>query len=205
MREIEVAIAKKKKAIASIKGRTLDKFTNIDELIIELIEQTENTNELLVLLNRISLAQLKVQSGGEMPVIEGLEGIGGSRYRSRVLRVDNVKFSIVNRDEMIFKLEGGGIISEIELISSNLTVNNKNYKARVVADDNVIYNDSWDNYNSRTNHEADMTAYNNTIDNKYVLLFQDICYDEYCTLEVYESYAEFDYINVKYHEKIGFL
>ena len=198
-----MAIAKKKKAIASIKGRTLDKFTNIDELIIELIEQTENTNELLVLLNRISLAQLKVQSGGEMPVIEGLEGIGGSRYRSRVLRVDNVKFSIVNRDEMIFKLEGGGIISEIELISSNLNVNNKAYSVRIIADDNPMYVGTWDSFESRTMHEADMTAFDDTNNDKYVLLFQNIMYDSLCYLEVYNSSAEFDYINVKYHEKIG--
>nr|BDI55235.1 MAG: DUF2961 containing protein [uncultured archaeon] len=140
-----------------------------------------------------------------MPVIEGLEDIGGSRYRSRVLRVDNIKFSALNRDEMIFKLEGGGIISEIELVSSNLIVNNKNYKARVVADDNVIYNDSWDNFQSRTMHEVDMTAFDDDNNLKYVLLFKDISYDETCYLEVYESYAEFDYINVKYHEKIGFL
>ena len=50
-----------------------------------------------------------------------------------------------------------------------------------------------------------MTAFENTNDSKYVLLFQDIIFNESCYLEVYESYATFDYINVKYHEKIGFL
>jgi len=149
---------------------------------------------------------LKAVSGGVIPEIEGIDALAGNKYTTKIFHVDNVKFSILNRDEMIFKLEGSGIISEIELVSSNSTVNNKNYKVRIVADDNVIYNDSWDNFNSRTMHEADMTAFNNdVIANKYVLLFQDICYEDSCYLEVYESYADFDYINVKYHEKIGIL
>ena len=209
MRELEKQIANKKREIASFKqGKSLnvvDKFTNIDEILLELVKRQETTNELLVLQARILFAFLKAQSGGVVPQIEGIEDIAGSKYTTKIFRVDNVKFSILNRDEMIFKLEGSGIISEIELVSANTTVNNKNYKARVVNDDKVAYNDSWDNFNSRTMHEADMTAYNDDIANKYVLLFQDICYDDYCSLEVYESYADFDYINVKYHEKISIL
>ena len=182
-----------------------DKFTQQDELLIELIEETEQTNRLLVLSTRIQFLTLKAHLGGEVPVIEGLEDIGGNRYTTKVFRVDNVKFSILKRSERIFTLKGSGVISEIELISSNLDANNNNYKTRLVADDNIAYDGSWDSFESRNMHEADMTAFDDTNGNKYVLLFQDICYDESCYLEVYESYAEFDYINVKYHEKIGIL
>ena len=207
VRELEKKITEKRTKIASIKNRLLnvDKFTNIDELLVELIEQTEHSNELLVLSNRILFMMLKAQLGGEIPMIEGIEDIAGSRYRTRVIRVDNVKFSVLNRQERIFTIKEAGVISEIELISANTDSDNKNYKVRLVADDNIIYNDSWDDFESRTNHEADMTAFDDTNNNKYVLLFQDIVFDESCYLEVYESYATFDYINVKYHEKIGFL
>ena len=148
---------------------------------------------------------MKAQSGGVVPQIEGIEDIVGNKYTTKKFRVDNIKFSILNRSEKIFTLEGSGIISEIELISSNSTVDNKNYKVRVVNDDSIAYNDSWEGFESRTMHEADMTAFDDTNTNKYVLLFQDICYEDSCYLEVYESYATFDYINVKYHEKIGLL
>lgn len=151
------------------------------------------------------LTQIKIQSGGEVPVIEGLEDIVGNKYRTLIKRVDNIKFSILNRDEKIFELKGSGIISEINIISSNTTTDNKDYKARVIADGEIIYNDSWDGFNNRTMHEVDMSAFNDENDSKYVLLFKDICYDESCYLEIYESHADFDYVNIKYHEKIGFL
>ena len=207
VRELEKQINDKRKKIASLKNKLLnvDKYTGIDELLVELNERTEHTNELLVLSNRILFMMLKKQFGGVVPEIEGLEDIAGSRYSTRVIRVDNVKFSVLNRQEIIFTLKDAGIISEIELISSNSDVDNKNYKIRLVADDEPIYHDSWDNFNSRTNHEADMTAFDDTNNNKYVLLFQDIIFEESCYLEVYESYATFDYINVKYHKKIGLL
>lgn len=207
VRELEKEISEKRQKISSIKNKLLnvDRYTNIDELLVELIEQQEHTNKLLVLTNRILFMSLKNQLGGKTPIIEGIEDIAGNRYRTRVIRVDNVKFSTLNRSERIFTIKEAGMISEIELVSSNSTSDNKNYKVRVVADDNPIYNNSWDDFNSRSNHEADMTAFENTNDSKYVLLFQDIIFDESCYLEVYESYATFDYINVKYHEKIGFL
>ena len=207
VREIERQIAEKRKKIASVKNRLLnvDKYTNIDELLVELIEQTEKTNELLVLLSRISFMALKAQLGGKTPIIEGIEDIAGSRYRTRVIRVDNIKSSVLKRQERIFTLKEAGVISEINIISANTDSDNKNYKVRVVADDRDVYNDSWDNFESRNMHDADMTAFDNTNENKYVLIFQDIVFDESCYLEIYESYATFDYIKVKYHEKIGFL
>ena len=207
VRELEKQIADKRKKIAAVKNRLLsvDKYTNIDELLVELIEQQEHTNELLVLSNRILFMMLKKQFGGVAPEIEGLDAIAGSRYRTRVIRVDNVKFSVLKRNERIFSIKDAGIISEVELISANTDVDNKNYKVRIVADDNVIYNNSWTEFESRNMHESDMSAFENTNESKYVLLFQDIVFDDSCYLEVYESYATFDFINVKYHEKIGFL
>ena len=116
VRELEKKITEKRTKIASIKNRLLnvDKFTNIDELLVELIEQTEHSNELLVLSNRILFMMLKAQLGGEIPMIEGIEDIAGSRYRTRVIRVDNVKFSVLNRQERIFTIKEAGVISEIE-------------------------------------------------------------------------------------------
>ena len=180
-----------------------DKFTQQDELLVELIEETEQTNKLLVLSNRLLLALLKAQYGnGEIPVIEGLEGFGGSKYRTRVIRFDNVK-----ETGRIFLLSGAGVISEVELISSNSSVNNKDYGVRIVADDNIIYDNSWDEFEARNMHEADMTAFEDSNNDKYVLLFQDICYEDSCYLEIYGMHTscEFNYINVKYHEKIGIL
>ena len=200
VRELEKKIEEKKKAIASFK----DKFTTQDELT-ELIRLQEQTNELLILTNRILFTQLKTQLGGETPILEGLGGLMGDNYRTRVFRVDNLKFSILNRSEKIFTLKGSGIISEIELVSSNLSVDNKAYSVRIVADDNIVYDNSWDVFETRNMHEADMTCFDDTNNEKYVLLFQGICYNDSCTLEIYDSSAEFDYINVKYHEKIGFM
>jgi len=159
----------------------------------------------LVLSNRILFMMLKKQFGGVAPEIEGLEDIAGSSYRTRVIRVDNLKFSILNRQERIFTIKKAGIISEINIISPNTDINNKNYKIRLVADDEPIYHDSWDNFETRNMHEADMTAFDNTNEGKYVLIFQDIVFENSCYLEIYESYATFDFINVKYHEKIGLL
>jgi uncharacterized coiled-coil protein SlyX len=209
LEELKRQIAEKKQAIASIRERMkfdTDKYTKIDELLIEQIEEQELTNRLLVLNNRILFLLLKAQyGGGEAPAIEGIEDIFGSRYRSRVLRVDNIKFSLIDRKEKVFALEGSGMISEIELISPNTSVNNKDYSVRIIADDNIIYNGTWESFESRTMHEADMTAFDDTNNSKYVLLFQDIMYDSICTLEIYDAHysAELEYVNVKYHEKIS--
>lgn len=197
---LEDLVEKKKREIAAFK----DKFTSQDELRI-LIEHQEKTNELLILTNRILFTQLKAQLGGETPILEGLEGLSGDSYRTKVFRVDNLKFHLLNRKERIFLFEGSGIISEIELISSNSDSDNKEYRVRIVADDNIVYDNSWDEFETRNMHEADMTCFDDNNNDKYVLLFQGICYNDSCYLEVYDSYAEFDYINVKYHEKIGFV
>ena len=48
-----------------------------------------------------------------------------------------------------------------------------------------------------------MTAFDDTNNDKYVLIFQDIVYEDSFYLEIYECYATFEYINIKYHEKVG--
>ena len=205
VRELEERIEKKKKQIAAFKERfkiDIDKYTKQDEILLALLEEQEQTNNLLVLNNRILFTLLKTQFAGDVPVLETLEGFGGTKYRTRVIRFDNVK-----QEGKVFNLQGAGVISEVELISDDSDDNNKDYSVRIMADDNIIYDNSWDVFETRNMHEADMTAFDDNNNDKFVLLFQDICYEDYCSLEIYNMHTscEFDYINVKYHEKISLM
>jgi len=181
----------------------LDKFTEIDDLLRENIKQQHFTNQLL-----LALYYKKEKDGKIVPIqpngidtsaiLEGLRGAGDD-YKTLVVNIEGEK---ITGSETIFKISGTGILAECKFQSSNLDVNNKAYGVRIYSDKDIIYQDTWANFESRSFFETDMTCYEDVI-GYYILSFKTIGYLKNLKIEVYDSKASFTNIYIKYHQKSG--
>lgn len=204
---------KEQKTTFAPKINVIDKFTNIDELLIETIkrinvqiDEQEETNRQMQITNKILLA-LYIQEGSDgtytarMPtdIDTGkiLESIGGGEERTTIV-ISIPNFSGDNKK--VFELSDSGFVIEIMFKSSTDSVDNKDFSVRVNADDNIIYQNSFDNFESRNKFEKDMTCYKDTKDNIYYLQFQNISYKNSFIVEIFESNASFEQIYIKYLE-----
>lgn len=201
--------------ITKKKATLFDEFTSIDELLKNLIidiqdltlEQRE-TNRQMQINNKLLLA-LYYQEDADGNVVQRdpmgmdtaiLESISrGGAYITRVVNITNRN---IGTKEIIFEQEFEGALAEVLFVSSTSSTDNKSYSARVVADDNIIYEDSYTNFETRSNWETDMACFEDEIDDKYLLQFQNVSFNQKILVEVYDSSATFERIYIKYHRSV---
>ena len=179
-------------------------ITDIQDLTMEQRE----TNRQKKINNKLLLA-LYYQEDSDGNVIQRdpmamdtkiLESISkGGAYITRVVNIINKD---IGEKEIIFEQEFEGALAEVLFVSSTSSTDNKAYSARVVADDNIIYEDSYTNFEARSNHETDMACFEDEIDDKYLLQFQNVSFNQKILVEVYNSSALFERIYIKYHRSV---
>lgn len=211
LEKIKAGLLKEKASFAP-KINVLDKFTNIDELLIEntiatrdsIIEQRE-TNRQMRISNRLILALLveeledgtvirKDVSGIDTDKI--LESIGKGGGRTTIVK----SLPNFSGNKTVFELSDSGFVIEIMFKSSTSSTDNKDYSVRVSADNTIIYQDSFATFESHNKFERDMTCYEDTRDSYYFLQFKNISYKNKFVVEIYESEATFEQVYIKYLE-----
>ena len=210
--ELKKGIAEKKAILADRKINVIDKFTNIDELLIEttkrlnvLIDEQEETNRQMRISNKILLGLLveeledgtvvrKDASGIDAAKI--LESIGDGEGRTTIIK----SIPNLSGDKRVFELKDSGFIIEIMFKSSSSSTDNKDYSVRVYADETIIYQNSFTNFEARNYFETDMTCYEDTQESYYFLHFKNISYRNSFIVEIYDSSATFEQIYLKYIE-----
>ena len=190
-------------------SKILDKYTNIDELVRDLVLAQHETNDALNMTNKLLIAlYLQEASDGSLvakqpngiidtsAILEGLRG--GDDYRTLNKIIHNE-----TGDKTILEIKGSGIIDVIKFVSSNASVDNKDYSVRIRSDTTILYANTWAEFEARTPSERGMVCYEDDIThNEYLLIFKTIAYSENLTIEIYESNATLSLIQVKYHEKV---
>ena len=104
--------------------------------------------------------------------------------------------------EIVFQGNFEGGLAEILFVSSTSTTNNKAYSARIVADDNIIYQDSYTNFEAKNATETDMACFEDEFNNWYLLQFQKVNFMKSILVEIFDSSATFLRIYVKYHKVV---
>lgn len=181
----------------------IDKYTKIDELLRDLIKETHITNKILVALYIQEAADgsmvAKDPTGVDTSaILKGLRGVDDYRTLNPIF--NNIK--IEGSSKEIFNVKGSGIIDVIKFISSTSTVNNKDYSVRIRGNNTILYQNSWTELESRTPNERGMVCFEDEDNNEYVLIFKTIAYSESFKIEIYDSNATLDMIQVKYHERV---
>ena len=192
----------------------IDKFTSIDELLIEntialkdLIQDQRETNRQLRISNKLLLGLLVEESADGTISLRGDSGIdtaaileeigGGGTIISRKIDLANVN---VNGKKVIFEGEFEGGLAEVLFTSSTSTTDNKNYSVRIVGDDEIMYQDTFTNFEARGGTETDMACFEDSdVNSWYLLQFQNIYFSNKILVEIYDSSAEFIRVYVKYH------
>lgn len=208
---------KKKTIEQKIKGTgLLDKFTSIDELLIDnttairqLIEEQRDTNRALNVTNKLLLA-LYIQEDADgnytarLPgdidttgILEALEG--GGEEKTHIKSLPNMT---ITGKKQVFAIFGNGRLIEVLFKSSASNSDNKHYSARIIADNENEYEDTFDNFTARNYFERDLTCYEDTQENKYILQIQNIGYSDSLIVEIYDSVAIFEQIYIKYQGEI---
>lgn len=183
----------------------IDQYTQIDELLRYQLQEQRKSNDYLDFIARV-LYQMYLQGGtvqgqGSPGNIEPIEfGAFSTLYRTKV-KYFNSPIGL-GTSKQLFRLEGSGFVSEVKLVSSNSDVNNKLYSIRIKCDDNIIYDDSFLNFQDRSLSERDVTAYEDTNNSFYSLHFQTFFYIYNFSVELYNSSAQFQLIYIKYHEEV---
>lgn len=211
-------IEKKQEVSAKLKANPIDRFTNIDELLVETIDairdatdEQRETNATLQRTNQILLAMYfqeapdgtitrtdNQQAQLSSELIQNV--LSGGTYITRVVTLTNK--TIIGK-EIIFEKEFTGAIAEIVFQSSDSSTDNKSYGVKIITDNEVYANDTWDNFNTRSGIETDMAAFDDdTINNAYILQFQNIGFEDKIVVEVFNSSASFTRIYIKYHRQL---
>jgi len=186
----------------------IDRYTQIDELLrknqilmSELLEAQKITNRLLVL-------QMKAQPVGEGIVrgypesgidLAGLLSGGAARYTSFKFEYPN---QIIVGELEIYNEKHSGGIQEIIFLSDSTVAANGVYSVQIMADGKRIYEDSYADFTVKSNYETDMTAFEDVLNNRYVLTFQNVFFNESCYVRVYNSTATFIYIILKIAKRL---
>lgn len=186
----------------------IDKFTNIDELVRELILAQHETNDALNMTNKLLIAlYLQEASDGSLvakqpngvidtsAILKGLTS--GDDYRTLNKVIHNE-----TGDKTILGVKGSGVIDVIKFVSSNALVVNKDYSVRIRSDTTILYANTWTELEARSPNERGMVCWENEDSNEYLLLFKTIAYSEMFMIEVYDSNATLSMVQVKYHEKV---
>jgi len=198
------------------KTSIIDKFTSIDELTIDntiaikqLIEEQRDTNRTLSVTNKLLLAlYVKEDADGNyianipsefdsVGLLEALEG--GGEERTRIKTLPNEK--IIGK-KVVFTITGKGYLIELLLKSSTSSSNNKSYSLRILADNTNAYDGTFTEFEDRNHFEVDLTCYEDTRQEKYIMEIKNIMYEDSLVIEVYESVATFEQVYIKYHEVV---
>lgn len=169
-----------------------------DDLLRQLTEQLYISNKLSVATykkKQINGSINPYQSGKD---VERLE-VSDVDYKTIVMNFGSMN---IGGSEKIYEIEGSGIISELMFKSSTATVNNKAYGVRIMSDNSISYQDTWDNCFNRSFHEVDMACWIDGIRNYYILEFQDIVFAKNLIIQVYGSSASFTDIYLKFYLKV---
>jgi len=169
----------------------------------DLTQEQEVTNKILLALyiqeaEDGTITAKPIAGVDTSAILEGLRGVGDD-YKTLVVNIEGGR---ITGSEKILKISGTGILAECKFQSSNLDVNNKAYGVRIYSDKDIIYQDTWANFESRSFFETDMTCYEDVI-GYYILSFKTIGYLKNLKIEVYDSKASFTNIYIKYHQKSG--
>lgn len=206
--ELKAAVHQRKQQLLKLKQEQkermsgfLDQFTKTDELLYYLLQEQRYTNEQLELNNKLLYAIY--QQGGAVPSGEfssqEVDIDIGNRMRTKFLNLETPQ---VGSNFEVLKVEGRGYVEEIKFIGSTSSTDNKLYSVKITADDNIIYNDSWVNFETRSYHETDVTCFEDDNNSKYVLHFMNFFYIYNFSVEIYNNSAEFTQIYIKYHEEV---
>ena len=198
VKELEVRFKKK----TNFKN-PIDKFTDVDELLRQNINQQYITNKLLFAIyykQGISGSiDRDIKPYQSNDIIERMK-VSGDDYKTLVNNIANMKISGSNK---VFEIEGSGILAECKIQSSNATVNNKAYGVSIVSDNSVVYKDTWANFENRSHYETDMSCWEDAILGHYILAFKNMAFAKSLTIEIYGSTVSvFSNIYLKYHLKV---
>lgn len=213
IREQAESMAKPQSIIDRIKNKiesSIDKYTKIDDILREVYKQNQITNRILLAIYiRLGKVSPTIPTQPQPIVLEptpnelplgDLESIFSDNYTSKVEYLSN---KIIVGSKKIFDKKMSGVLVECKFHSSNLLPANKVYNVRILADGGVVYDDSYANFEARNNYESDMTCYEDSNNNFYVLIFQNIVFTNSLVIEVYGSTTTFTEIYLKYHKKVG--
>lgn len=190
------------------KGSAIDQFTNIDDILrathniqVDMLYMLKNLAMSSALQNEL-LYHIYIKGFGgkrEDIKIEGLDSLFGNRMVTKNIKLSNITPSTDN--EEVYNLDGNGYVVEIIFLSSDSSTDNKEYSVRVTSNDNIIYDDSWDNFNSSSEYQNGATAFDNDRNGYYILNLQNFFFRNGFKINVYNSSATFTEINIKYHKE----
>lgn len=184
----------------------IDRYTQIDELmrknqilLSELLEAQKITNRLLVIQMKAQPDEI-IRGYPEAGIdLAGILGGGAARYTSFMFEYPN---QVIVGELDIYNEKHGGGIQEIIFLSDSALAANAVYSVQIMADDKRIYNDSYSNFAIKSDYETDMTAFEDLVNSRYVLTFQNVFFNESCYIRVYNSTATFIYIILKIAKRL---
>jgi len=205
--KIKSADSKTKKQKTPSDSQPIVNFGSTDELLYDnilatksLISHQTETNRQLEITNKLLLTLFSLEDekkGSNNTILDDmLKGFG------MVTQVVEFNNKTIGENEIIFqgKFEGG--LAELLFVSSTSTINNKAYSARIVADDNIIYQDSYTNFEAKQATETDMACFEDVYNTWYLLQFQKVNFMKSILVEIFDSSATFLRIYVKYHKVV---
>ena len=191
----------------------IDKFTSIDELLIQSIQETRDlimeqkeTNRQMQINNKLLLALFYKESADGSVVQRDPIAIDTSILEeiSRGGAITTRKIDLINQNisgkQVIFEGEFEGGLAEILFTSSTSTTDNKDYSVRILADNDPQYQGTFTEFEARGGTETDMACFEDEINEWYLLQFQNVNFSNKILIEVYDSSAEFIRIYIKYHK-----
>jgi len=181
----------------------LDRFTQTDDLLRKLIQEQNTTNQLLY-------SFLRTGSAPQSIIISSPEGesqsapILSDNYKTFIYRANNIVInssSFVNQQAKIFEKIGiSGIIKQIKLLSDVSDSDNSSYGIRIMSDDDVLLEATYSELATYSNYESDITVYNDS--SYYIMIIEEISFTNSIRIEVYNSDATFDLVEIKYHQRV---
>ena len=206
--KIKSADSKTKKQKTPSDLQPITNFGSTDELLYDnilatkdLISQQKETNRQLEINNKLLLTLFSEEKDEKKAsndtILAGmLKGLG------MVTQVVEFNNKTIGEKEIVFQGNFEGGLAEILFVSSTSTTNNKAYSARIVADDNIIYQDSYTNFEAKNATETDMACFEDEFNNWYLLQFQKVNFMKSILVEIFDSSATFLRIYVKYHKVV---
>lgn len=182
----------------------LDRYTQIDDLLRISIRQQTLTNKLLVAL-LAGTGQQQVEGVDLLTMAQQLnvkDILQADTYKTTIKNPKNISTTSLTK-KLIFEAKYGGTLGEVYFLSDVSNDNNNNYKVKIISDGEVIYEDTWTNFNIRSNYERDMTAFYD--DDNYVISFQNIAFNNSLLIEVVGTTVNtvtFHNIYIKIHKKL---
>jgi len=181
------------------KKKPLNFSTSTDELLRQLIEQLHISNQLSVVSYKKTQINNNINPYQTKGDITERVLVSSDNYTTIVKNTGN---TTITGSGKIYEINGSGIVGELKFKSSDATVNNQGYSVRIVADNSIVYDDSWLNFSFKSFHEVDMSCWQDVPNACYLLVFQKIAFSKNLLVEIYNSTASFTDIYLKYHLKV---